>query len=45
MAQSTVTVKACETFFLIASIFRAKGEPSSLDENEDQGGGYENYKR
>lgn len=45
MAQSTAMVKACETSFLIASIFGAKGEPSSLDENEDQGGGYESYKR
>lgn len=44
MAQSTDMVKACETSFLIASIFRAKGEPNSLDENEDQRGGYESYK-
>ena len=44
MAQSTDMVKACETSFLIASIFGAKGEPNSLDENEDQRGGYESYK-
>lgn len=45
MAQSTDMVKACETSFLIASIFGAKGEPSSLDENEYQRRGYESYKR